>query len=297
MTYSAEIRRLKCAPILLAMTLTIFGDSRLFGGLISFQGATVAACVAIVSSPASCLAEGYASDNLSASLNQTFAQAGFNLSANGSAKSGFGVLRASASSTYSSSGPYSYLSSQAFFQDVVTIDFSPFQGSTGLLVINFALDGFINASGPGIGSAAVGACAGPTQPPGNCQGDDFTASASGTFGFPQPFTFTYGQPFALQVSLRADNLYGYLSGFSGSGSAMADFSDTLILSGLHVFDAQMNPVTEVTFRSASGTGYTQNGVVPEASSFVLCTLGFTLFGPIILRRAKTARPLQDPRNV
>lgn len=82
---------------------------------------------------------------------------------------------------------------------------------------------------------------------------------SNSFSFSDPFTFTYGTPFGLLFQLQT---YAVAD---GSGTANSDFANTLVLSGLHPFGPDMQPVTGATFTSISGTQYGSNGVISANS--------------------------------
>jgi hypothetical protein len=60
---------------------------------------------------------------------------------------------------------------------------------------------------------------------------------------------------------------------SGTGSGSSSFFNTLTLDGLHPFDAAGKPVTNAVFSGASGTQYSQNGVVPEPATLALTAFG------------------------
>lgn len=244
--------------------------------------------------------------DLTADPSYSFSQTGsdFSVSMSGLAESSYGVLRSSLVSSFSSTSNayHTDLNATAEFQDILTISFAPFNGKQGLLALNFNLDGTLSGSAPGtlpVQSAEpaltdVESCVGAlTEGTPECQSDVFTPSTptvSGTFGYPHFFTFTYGQPFPLLFNLNVSGLYGIcqvLCTFTGTGSTNEDFSDTLVLSGLQVFDQSGNPVTGATFTSESGTQYGPTGVIPEPSFFKLIFIG--LVALVFASRSNTFR--------
>jgi hypothetical protein len=238
------------------------------------------------------------------------------------AQADYGVLSVNSfSSMTDTSSPVRPIAwAYASFEDVITIGFAPFTGSPGLLAVDFTLSGITEKSGSfnaGVGVLAM-VCSNRGKGGMTCEDDlgssqvsVFTSSFSGVFSFPEFFQFTWGHPFNLEFRMRAvtgsfDGPYSILlppynserfkdiaftpnqTTLSGSGSA--DFRN-LVLSGLHVFDSQGNPVHDVTFASSSGTEYTQNGVVlngsvPEPSTWVLLLMGSAVLAVIGHKSAK-----------
>ncbi len=208
------------------------------------------------------------------------------------AQAAFGEMRASSvtSLTSTASGVVATANGGAQVTDIMTVNFAPFTGSMGLLEVDYTLDGTVALGGTLSSSSAVlgvsaFVCSNYSFVIGNCvdpgftsQANTFTSSVSGTFAFPQFFRFTYGTPFDFHFGLFATTDVG------PGASAIADASDTLILSGLKVFDAQGDPVPEATFTSGSGTQYTQSGVVPEPATFLLLLPGLALIA-VLARKA------------
>src|SRR6185437_10814129 len=190
------------------------------------------------------------------------------------------------------------------FFDIITIDSLPFNGETGYLNIDSTLDGTISQTGLGYANSIPEACAGTVSKV--CQDNQLnpfghessSLAISNSFSFSDPFTFTYGTPFGLLFQLQT---YAVAD---GSGTANSDFANTLVLSGLHPFGPDMQPVTGATSTSVSGTQYSQNGVIsasPEPSSSVLVVSGLTiLLGVGFRRRIRYAerfrRASNDPIN-
>jgi len=197
---------------------------------------------------------------------KTYTTSSLTLEANRFGESIFGTLRVSADSTFTEAGGLrGGTSTFADFLDIVTIDSPLFHGMPGESSMGYTLDGTITSSGFGSAQAEVVGCAGSLDAceTSLAQIQDYTSSVSGSFSFPDLFTFTYGTPFDLFFSLAAVDHY------TGSGSATADFTNTLRLSSLQLFGPDGQPVTGATFTSASGTQYGPNGVVPEPASALL----------------------------
>jgi hypothetical protein len=201
------------------------------------------------------------------------AQMGFDLKATASS----GVLGASSSTTVNIVGSPAVASgyTEADFTEVMTVNFAPLTGQTGKMLINFDLNGNITKSGIENPFALVYIFVGPSLE--QEYSTAFFNSNTGLFYVPKTFTFTYGQPFGIELSLVADSgtvtpaivssngNWGINSTFAvGQGSGTASFFNTLVLSGLVVTDSSGNPVTGATFSSASGTRYGPNGVVANA---------------------------------
>jgi hypothetical protein len=159
----------------------------------------------------------------------------------------------------------------------MTISFAPFSGSLGYWEPIFPFNG-TNTSGGSLqawlefdGGTVLESGATQTQTALFGQG-----SFNEPFAFPNFFKFIYGQPFAAGFTLiplvqtAGPIVNGFptagLSAAPGSGSSI--FSDTATLTGIEVFDQNMNPVHGETFSSASGTIYSENGILatPEPSS-------------------------------
>lgn len=213
----------------------------------------------------------------------------------GSATSTYGALKASSSNTLNISGTPALENffSDASFLDIMTIDFAPFTGLQGKLAITYTLDGTISPSGIDNAFSQVGIYVGPSLQ--QSKTDTYTSSVSGQFT--HLFTFIYGQPFGLNFFLDAHSgtviplplLNGWTAGFqTGSGNATADFSNTLLLSGLTVFDPTgQSIVTDAQFSSASGTQYGPSGVIPEPNLLFILIPASLLFG-LIRRKPRSA---------
>jgi hypothetical protein len=203
-----------------------------------------------------------------------------------SATSGYGVLRSRSSTTLDITGTPKYTAATAdgVFEDIITINFAPLTGQTGELFISYNLDGTISSIGSADNAfAEVFIAVGSSLE--QQQGALHPASTSGQFLVPRTFFFTYGTPFGIYFDLFAGtgtitplsggNGYGQLTGL-GNASASANFSNTLILSGLMVTDNAGRLVNGATFTSASGTTYSVNGVIPEPGTVALTSAGIVV---------------------
>jgi hypothetical protein len=180
----------------------------------------------------------------------------------------------------------------AWFQDVLTIDDAALNGQQGILLLDYALDGTISASGRVLDSASVfvEVEAGSQQ---TYLSPLYTSSVNGSFAIPTSFAFTYGQPFGLVFELEEVSFIGLSTNYAtnASGTGSVNFGDTLILSGITAENSSGGAVSGATITSVSGTQYGPTGVVisPEPSSAVLLALGLPLFFLVGVLRRLTAR--------
>lgn len=204
-------------------------------------------------------------------LIQTFSGNSDTVSVSALGAASFGVLRSSASATYSIAGSptNAFAFADAFFNDVITISYDPWNGTTGLLYINYDLDGTISSSGSAKALVGIQILAGPDS---NLQTrvQSYTNSLSGTFSAGLPIEFVYGQPFNFSFLMSTCAGGGDLCGrspVSQTGAGTADFSNTLVLSSLVPFDQNGSLAEGAVFSSGSGTRYAASGVsaVPEPS--------------------------------
>jgi len=203
---------------------------------------------------------------------------GVSMTVSGLGQAGYGVLKADTSASFDIAGTpvvvYSYGASA--FRDVVTIDFAPWNGSSGLLFVSYALNGTIVASGNSNAGLNVETYGGPTDS--QIMFQDYASSVSGLFTAPAPINFIYGQPFNLGLELWAEaGTQGSVVGFFWNkpaneiGSASANFSNTLILVSLVPTDVNGNQAVGAQFFSASGTQYSQDGVLESFANLSACT--------------------------
>lgn len=207
-----------------------------------------------------------------ATLNGTFGPTSAQETVTANAHAGYGVLNASASSSYSVSGtPESdFVTANSSFEDLLTISDPILNGQAGSLYVSYSLDGQITGSGFGVVIAQGGTSPGQ-------QVQEYDSSVNSTFALAAPITFVYGQAFDLSmhlsVSAGTPTGYGVLNAVTGSGSGTADFFNTFVLTGLNPTDSNGKVVTGALFSSQSGTTYSVDGVVPEPSTVVPLLLG------------------------
>jgi len=197
---------------------------------------------------------------------------------------GYGVLKADASSSFDIAGTRAttYTYGASAFRDVLTISVpgvEGWNGSPGLLFVSYTLNGTIVASANSTAGLNVETYGGPTDSQQMWQ--NYTSSASGLFSAPAPIHFIYGQPFNLGLELWAEaGTLGSVVGIdptswaaptTGTGSASANFSNTLILTSLIPTDVNGNQAVDAQFSSASGTQYSQDGVLESFANLTACT--------------------------
>jgi hypothetical protein len=209
----------------------------------------------------------------------------------------YGVLRASAAaSSFNISGsPQSVqVLGVSAFRDIVTVNFAPWKGSPGLLYVNYTLSGTVSTSGVAVAGVNIETYGGPTDS--QMMSQTYLGSESGIFAAPQPIHFVYGQPFNLGLELWTTvgtvdpNSLFSTTMTTGSGAGSADFSNTLVLSGLTPTDMNGVEAAGAQFSSASGTPYTVNGVLgvaPESSSALLMLLGSSLGLAVLFRNGRS----------
>jgi hypothetical protein len=255
---------------------------------------TVSACLGPSVTPACQL--NLVSDT-SVSVNQTVSADGGSANFQAFAEAQPGTFRASVQDTILKVPTTPYFgnivlpfTASASMTDQITVSAPGFNGSLGYWGLNVAVSGTfgIIVGGqlyPGQGSAVTGievSFDGETPP---LTYDLFPndlpepASATVNFGF---FPIAYGTPFSFDVILTTqDDLVNAVG-----ATEFDNFSETATITGLSFFDAQMNPVTDVSLTSGSGAIYTLNGVVPEPPSlpFIVGASLLVLVGSRITRR-------------
>jgi len=225
-----------------------------------------------------------------AALSGTFGPASAHETVSSDAHAAYGVLNASASSSYSVSGtPESdFVTANSTFEDILTItdpSDPALNGQPGLLYLSYSLDGQVSGSAFAVVVTKAGTSLGQRWV------QQYDSSVDATFSLPDPIHFVYGQAFGLSVQLSVSagtpTGYGVLNAETGSGSGSADFLDTFVLTGLDPTNASGDPVTGAVFSSQSGTVYSVDGVVPEPSEAIPLLLGIAA---ILLAKRRTATP-------
>ena len=181
--------------------------------------------------------------------------------------------RAAASFNISGSPAVAFAFADATFGDVLTASSPAFNGQQGLLIIRYKLSGSISKQGRAGASTAVDISVS------NLDSSNFqdystvyTSSVSRIFIVPQIFHITYGRPyvqqFLLQTRTGTESSDGSFLPTVGQGSGTVDFSNTLVLVGLEFQDANGNPLpSPPSITSASGTNYSENGILTSFSDF------------------------------
>jgi hypothetical protein len=215
------------------------------------------------------------------SLSGTFGPSSTQITSNLSTQSTPGILHAGVSSSVNISGTAAIAVGYADtgFEDALVINIPQLLGQTGYLFVGFTVDANISSSGVGKSSAMLQASVGP-----NLEQFSFLNLSNGSYFVLFPaFSFTYGQSFGLLVLLDTTAGTPDQSLVTGSGVAIADISDTVVLSSIVVEDQFGNVVSGATISSATGTNYTSNGVIPEPGTFFLALSGV---GLIVTFRAR-----------
>lgn len=195
---------------------------------------------------------------------------------NAQASASYGFLRASTSSNFDITRPAGarvWGDGFAAFEEIMTLtSLSQPCNTTGSMYVQFSITGNASSAGQGAAFAEVFSEVDRTALPAQLGSVLVPSSVSATFIIPVLFQFTYCQPFGLQMWLDTDSgtvapvfannmpVAKSVNLAVGTGAGVVNFFDTLVLSGLQVFDSQMHPVNDVTFTSGSGTPYTGNGV-------------------------------------
>lgn len=215
-----------------------------------------------------------------------------------SADADFGRLMVQASASYDLSSPETAgIFANAHVIDLLTIDALGLTGTPGTLDVTYLLDGTISSSGAALALAISGVMWGGTEPFGQDEGEFNVQFTSTSVPITVSVPFTFGDPFFLAMIMLtgAGTLaecptcpeipFGFVE-LTGPGAGSADFFNTMALTGLQPLDEFGNPVSNATFSAASGTRYSEQGVVPEPSSLLLLGAGFLAVARRVRRRAR-----------
>jgi hypothetical protein len=202
------------------------------------------------------------------------AQFGASLTASLFADAEIGKMRSGASASFNISGSpaVAFAFADATFGDILILDSPAFNGQPGLLIVTYQLSGSISKQGRAGAFTAVDiSVSNPDSSNFQDYSAFYTSSVSGVFIVPRIFHVTYGQPyvqqFLLQTSTGTESATQFLPTV-GQGSGTVDFSNTLVLMGLEFQDANGNPLpSPPSITSASGTNYSENGILTSFSDF------------------------------
>jgi len=238
---------------------------------------------------------GFACQGPSGVANGSFgsASAGKQLTGSSRVIPGYTQLSVASSSDFSVVGTPSLAVSYAVasFFDLVTVNSSALNGSSGRLALSYSLDGTIAtlAAGNSVAEVAIDVSSNPMSMSSQTYWTAYSSSTSGSFRVPQDFTFVFGQPFRISVCLGSASGVGILpsrgyepgnshvttsvcapsaGSATGSGSATGDF--VLRDLTMTVNDNLGNAVLDAQLSSLSGTQYALAAdAVPEGSSIVM----------------------------
>lgn len=221
-----------------------------------------------------------AEDSSLLTLNTTFAPrtAQVRMHVNNVAQAQYGLMRVAAEDTFQVGSVPMNTNSYAIaaFQDVLTVNLPPSNAPTGYMTIQYTLNGKVSATPANSASEGIFGC-GITAPGFTNYGGEALLDAgstnglssgalNGVFTFPNVFQFTYGQPFTLYCTLLTDagtyDAQGEYATVTGRGSAIANFANTAVISGLAFTDANGNPLAVTpSITAASGTSYFPTGIL------------------------------------
>ena len=117
----------------------------------------------------------------------------------------------------------------------------------------------------------------------------FTVSPTAISGSDTVTTFLIPIKFDKTFDLKF-GMFAYTIAGTGNHQLDVSFRNTALLTGIEMFDASGNALSNFTIQSGSGTTYDRNGVhlntvtVPEASSLFLLLLPFAAAAGTVLRR-------------
>jgi len=203
-----------------------------------------------------------------------------------------GIMHIAAQSSFNVANSEAWSLGFVSYQDTITISSATKNGQLGQLHLGYHIDGSVSQGGVADAFLQVGVRVfAPTL---QNYVADYNTSQNGSYAVSKVFTFTYGTPFDLYLSMQAMvgtavDLSG--SGYNlvnrtGAGSGQVNFINTLIVNQLTTNDINDVNVADSIFTADSGATYTQAGVqTPEPGSMAL--VGLALPGLLLLRLRTT----------
>ena len=182
------------------------------------------------------------------------------------------------SNVVNSTGPGVMVDALAQMVDLVTIDFAPWHGQAGSMVMYYTLEGFNDATGAdeditfgphGVPYACVKIGIGEPVFPFGCAAHD-QDRVDGLF-LGGTFSFIYGKEFPLWFQLESIAGTGYGAGRpTGIGTSTVDFFNTATIAGFALFDPEGRPLDGTAdIHSDLGITYSQSPVPEPATSGLL----------------------------
>ena len=213
------------------------------------------------------------------------------------ASGGFGLMHLATTDSFNVTSGQAWSYGFGEFQDQITINSATQNGQAGVVNVSYFVDG--SASSTGIADAFDQVVLRTTVNGmiTNNLVDDFHGTVTSQT-VTHTVNITYGQAFILYFEMQATGGTAHDKGGgpiatggynfiteTGSGTASVHFENTFMLTGLTTFQGDgSTPVSDSTFTSASGTQYSQAGVIPEPATLVEGIGGLGVLGLLRARR-------------